>query len=225
MATNTNGGFMGHQVGKLGPSVGYVIDGFQFYRAYNSRVRNPRTVRQMVQRKKFSLLGKLGSVFKVAVNIGFMKHMLPLQSGLSMFMMRNIDKVGGSTPSEVTVDITTLQLSEGTLPQAGLGQAKATEALTVNVPMTDNSDLPGARDDDKVYIVVYQPDMELAILSSPFTRSSSMASVTVPSDWSGMDVHVYGFTQSVLDSTSEGMVVNSAGETSKTSYLGSVSII
>lgn len=225
MAKNTLGGYMGHQVGKLGQAVGYVVDGVQLYRAYNAHVKDPRTELQLLQRAKLAMLGNMASTFKVATCIGFQKTRRRLNNYISTFTKANKDCVIGNTVDELTIDFSALSLSEGSLVPAGYGSASSSVGGVVEVPLTDNSKMPGASASDKVYVVVYQPDTDVVFVGEPSTRSASKASVSVPEDWSGLDVHVYAFACAANDNSVGSVKVMSAGTCSPTSYLGTVTIV
>ena len=56
--SKNSGGYMGVQVGKLGPAVGSMWKGRNIFRAYNPFVKNPRTEKQQLQRARFSVIAK-----------------------------------------------------------------------------------------------------------------------------------------------------------------------
>jgi hypothetical protein len=70
--------------------------------------------------------------------------------------------------------------------------------------------------DDKVYLFVYQPDTGQSVLSTPVKRSERSITVAVPSEWSGMRVHLYGFVVGATESKE----MNTFGMVSPTTYVG-----
>lgn len=113
------------------------------------------------------------------------------------FVKENFKKVevyaGDSSTAET--DFTELVLSKGDLPSVEFNQIDTHEALTVTVPFGSRSDDPDAREDDNVYIAVYHPKSNKSVLSMPVRRNAGTISVTVPRDWNGENVKVYGFVQ------------------------------
>lgn len=66
---------------------------------------------------------------------------------------------------------------------------------TVSVQITDgNTTAAGAKASDEVRVFVYCPDADAGVLSVAAARAAGKIEVPVPEDWSGLDVHVYGFT-------------------------------
>ena len=63
----------------------------------------------------------------------------------------------------------------------------------VSVIYSTSADMPGADAQDKEYLFIYQPDTKQGILSAPALRTTGTIEVRVPSTWTGLTVHVYGF--------------------------------
>ena len=204
--------------GKVGTVVGYKRFSKMFMRAYVSKVHNPRTKGQQLMRARFSELNLVARAFLPAFNIGLagaakQKH----HTQSNDFMERNWDKVSGDTPAEVVVDYTQLVVSDGTLPMPGFGSVRTDEALTVDVTFVPNSDVYMADSHDQVYVFVFQPDTKSGVLSSAVLRSAGSVSISVPSGWSGMRIHAYGFAV--------GDGATNKGLNSSTAYLGSGTIV
>lgn len=67
MSKNTQG-YLGPQIGKLGPAVGFLWKGRNNYRSYNPFVRNPKTPAQVEARAKFKLLAQTARLLSQAVD-------------------------------------------------------------------------------------------------------------------------------------------------------------
>lgn len=204
--------------GKVGTVVGYKRYGVDCLRAYVRHIRNPRTAGQQLTRARFAALGSVTRAFVSASNTGLgalarSKNMTPS----NLFMLKNWSAVSGETPAETEVDFTQLVVSDGSLPSPGFNSASMEQALQVDVTFRADSDQPDTDPSDKVYIFVYQADLNGGVLGQPVLRSAQRASVTVPSGWSGMRVHVYGFA------VGGGFANN--GKISRTTYLGSGTIV
>ena len=78
--------------------------------------------------------------------------------------------------------------------------------------------------DDNVYLFVYEPESGQGILSAPVKRSSAAVEMRLPSTWSGLTVHVYGFTigagRDNLGLGSPSAYVDNLGLGSPSAYVG-----
>jgi hypothetical protein len=212
---------------KFGPAVSYIRGGVQVVREYVKNVRNPRTKKQMLQRMKFSEMNKVSNAVKPAITIGLANVKRADQTARNKFYQLNKNAVSGDTPDEVTFDYTQMIISQGGAIMPGFGSARADEALTIDVTWVANSDVPGAGVRDMVYLAVFQPDTKTCVLGGPFLRSAASGSVSVPSGWSGMRVHVYGFAVADEDhyETVSGAKMVEKGECTDTAYLGNATVI
>lgn len=207
---------------KLGNAVGRKWRTLDVLSVYNGRPRNPRTVAQQSTRMKFGTLANLAMSFSSAAKIGFK----PMCDGTpiperSMFIRKNYDMVEvqmqDGRPVGTTVDYTEIVLAEGALPDAGWGNATFTNPLAVEVAMTDTSALPGALTTDKIILFVYSPEAGAGMLGQEKVRDDDAIAVTVPTQWNGHRVHVWGMTYGAPNTDNAGKVANSR-------YLGSGTI-
>lgn len=228
-------GFVGKGTGKLGESVWSVFRGEQVVRHTAASVHNPKTARQELSRAKFKEAVTMSRIFNDALLVGysgvkaqtlsarneFVKWVIPTSAGV----------ITGTTPSELMTDVTLLQFSRGNLPTPRLGQARATEALTINIPNEGVPDIPTQYGPGSygVVVVAFQPDISRSVVVQVKPTGTTALNVTVPADWSGMDVLVYAFGKVIPDakngipSATEPWMYPS--EASATMYIGSVSII
>lgn len=179
---------------KLGNAVGRKWRTLDVLSVYNGRPRNPRTTAQQAQRTKFGYIAKVARAFSTAVEMGFK----PLCDGTpvpqrSMFIKKNIENVDVTDITNPTIDLTEVICAEGGLPNAAYGTASFADPLSVTVPLTDTSSVPGASNSDRVYIFVYNKDQNAGILSTAKQRPDVEVIVNVPATWNGEKVHVYGF--------------------------------
>lgn len=188
-----------HGRGKLGNSVGYTLYGQQMFRAYvgKGEVKNPRTISQVTQRAKISLLTNLSVIFRNAARLGFGDEAQNRGcSAVNFFVHKNYPKVTGTTADNVNIDPTKIVVAQGSVPSVVFSSTIGTStpgALTFTV--TDvQSQVDGASDEDMIYVFVYSPDADGGILSLPATRAQG-ASITVryPESWSGLEVHAYAW--------------------------------
>ena len=196
---------------KVGTVVGYTIRGKRFMRAYNGKVKNPRTEAQQLVRARFKVLSALRNAMSEAINKGLAKMAAAKRyRPVDAFMHLNWDKVSAETPETAVVALDELVLSQGSLKGVDFGQPDFSERGTVTVSYESIAE---AYAGDLVYIFVYQADLNEGVLSVASTRQAGSATVAVPRSWSGMRAHVYGFA--VGNSSANN------GIPSATTYIGS----
>ena len=188
-----NQGILDGFSGKVGTVVGYKVRGKKVMRAYVDKVKNPRTKKQLDVRLRFKTLVELATGFLSATRIGLDRVAASLRNTVSnTFMCINQGSVH-ATDGVAEVEYGSLQCSLGPLPQVGFSAASFDEPLQVSVAFSPNSDTPGADADDDVYLFVYEPVSGQGLLSAPVKRSTASVDMHLPSTWSGLTVHVYGF--------------------------------
>lgn len=212
---------------KVGPVVYYQRGNEQIVREYVKHINDARTPSQLLARARFTALRSVARWFRIPASIGYHNILRGAQTPTSEFMKRNYQSVSGETPAETEVDFTMLTVSDGNCPSVGFNSASMEQALQVDVSFRADSDQPGASTNDNVYVFVYQADLNEGLLGAPVRRNAGRCSVTVPSGWSGMRVHVYGFVKAIMDNVDAetGIVLTNAGDCSRTTYLGSGTIV
>lgn len=214
---------LGNQRGKVGNVVGFMRKGKQCYRGYTSQVTQSKSADLLMAKMRFATLGKLAIQFRGAVKRGYQKLLASsTMSACNLFVKKNYDAVTvASVSSDPTVDYGAIVLSEGNLPFVDWKTPDFTEESEVSCAFGGNSEMPGADANDQVYMVVYQPDTNVAVVSLPSSRSAGSISVEVPALWSGMKVHVYGFCVNPADRYDENLLSTIVkGEASPSSYVG-----
>ncbi len=189
-------GIDGAVMGKVGQHVGRIWKGRPVLAIYQPNVANPNTTAQQIARARLSKLGQLSSAFLTALNAGLQFEAKKLRiTNPNVFVKNNYAQVTALSADDVTVNYSGLQVAQGNLPECSFGQVDFGEAqhLQLSCPLTGNSDMPGANEQDSVYLAAYCPEKNQCVLGSPARRSASSVSVNVPAGWDGMDVHVYAF--------------------------------
>lgn len=228
-------GIAGKGTGKAGEMVFSVFRGEQVVRWMPQTVKNPNTERQQLSRAKFKEAVTMSRIFNDALAVGFSGVKSQTLSARNEFVKRIIPVsagiISGTSTGSVVTDVTKLQFSYGNLPAPRLSQARATEALRVNIGNEGMPDIPSQYGPGEygVVVVIFQPDLGRSIAVQVKPTGTTALNVEVPTDWSGMDVHVYGFGKVIptakngIPSATEPWMYPS--EASETMYLGSVSII
>ena len=198
--------------GKVGTVVGYKVNGKKVMRAYVDKIRNPRTSLQMDNRLRFKTLAQLASAFLSATTIGLECVAKSLRHTVSNSFMRVNQAAVSATGGEAEVDYGSLTCSLGGMPQVAFGNASFAEPQRVGVTFSPDADMSRTDAQDKVYLLVYQPDTNQGLLSAPVLRTTGTLTLRLPASWTGMTVHVYGFA------VGDGR--NNLGLRSDSSYVG-----
>ena len=210
-------GVMGKFYGKIGVIVGFTWKGLQVARAYISRVANPKTNAQELVRTRFAAAGHLASMFLPAITVG-LKNLASGRKSTDVgeFVRLNWAKIQAATPGEYTIDYTGLVIAKGGLCGVGFGSPQFDDPLEVAIDITPNLDGYKANANDKVYILVYCPELESTLLPTPTSRSTNSVTIPVPSSWNGQKVYCWGFTL--------GNATDNKGLCSNSTYIGSGNI-
>lgn len=204
-------------VGKVGTVVGSFWKGKPVMRAYKRQVADAKSEAQELIRTRFAAIGSLASSFYSAIVIGFKQvaKAKKMTEG-DIFVKENWEAVTADTPGAAVAAYSEMVLAKGHLPEAQFGAASFADPLSVEVPMTDSSDVIGADANDKVYIFVYSPEAGAGMLGDVKFRSDASIACTVPAYWNGHRVHVWGFAV--------GGGTDNMGVISNSRYLGSGTI-
>ena len=203
--SKNSGGYMGVQVGKLGPAIGSMWKGRNVFRAYNPFVKNPRTEKQQLNRAVFKTLTELASAFAQASNHGYKRLAYSLRTTTrGLFMRDNKAAVHANSVESVTVDYAELKISDGELPNVQFGAPHFDDPQTVQVAWETNEEVAGADLADIVGVFVYCPDAKCGVMAplmgqNAAKRDDKTIAVLVPAYWSGMKVHVWGFCKTAVE--------------------------
>lgn len=228
--SKTSKNVLGDQRGRIGKVVGKVVDGVQMYSAHTDSVKNPRTPKQVAYRARFSETIRLGKAMQGAINVGLKNSAakLKLISAFNIFVKKNIGHITYNAETELaTVDYPHVELSKGDTPFVSFTGVTFNVALTVKASFTGNDDIPGAYEDDSVYVVVYAPTIGKSMMAIG-TRADGSVAVVLPSVFANETVHVWGFTKTSVEETvrveNYGLTLT-PGECSFTSYIGTGTVL
>lgn len=225
MSKNASG-YMGVQIGKLGPAVGYLWKGMQVFRAHNPFVRNPKTSKQIERRAIFTALSNLARMVSPMIN-----RCLAQKADQERVYPRNVFfslsyDAASFSDNVVSIDYSTLKVSDGPVTPPTFGTATfANSKLTV--PFTGNNNIGCALGDDTIEVIVVNPSKDMAIHSSAAFRTDNEIEINIPASWAGNKVHVYGAARTSVDEPTfiEGYNGNVyPGMASISAYIGEVTL-
>lgn len=228
--SKTSKNVLGDQRGRIGKVVGKVVDGVQMYSAYTNAVKDARTPKQVSHRARFAGIIQLGKAMPGAINVGLGQRAskIKLTSAFNLFVKKNMKCITyNAETAQTTVDYEHVELAEGDTPFVTFSGVSFNTPLTATASFASNSDMPGANDDDNVYVVVYAPATSRSMMATG-TRASGSVAVSLPSAFAGETVHVWGFTKTSVEETvrveSYGITL-SPGECSLSSYVGTGTVL
>lgn len=213
-------GILGAYRNKVGTVVGRIWRGKDVVAAMPKSMHNPNTDPQKKIRSRFAVIGRLAASFLNALNIGLHNIYMKRQStAIGEFVRLNWDAVTAAGET-VTTDYSKIKVAKGNLVGVMFGTANFDTPQQVTVSFESNEEADGTSLDDSVYLMVYCPDADAAILSAPVKRSAKSVSLMVPAYWGSMTVHLWGFVKG------NGMtnMGNNRGKISNSIYIGSGNI-
>lgn len=184
-------GILGGFSGKVGNVVGAKWKGKDTMKIKPSSVRNPKTLRQLDQRTRFStilgFLKPMAEFLRVSFR-PYAKKMTQFNAAMSYNLQHAIT---GSYPN-YSVNYAYALVSRDSLTEAVNGAATSPSKGSVVFTWTDNTGSGSALSSDKAMLLAYIPSKNQAVSSfSNVERDSVTASLIVPDDFSGDLIHLY----------------------------------
>ena len=210
-----NQGILDGFSGKVGTVVGYFRHGVPIMRAYVRNKSKHQTIAQLrIQLRWKELAGKLYAAFAPAVRSGLaMAAKSKKMNPMAVFMEMNLQAVTANPGLTTIVDYSKMILAKGTLPPVLFGRPDLTVPQTVSATFAPMLQVEETSGQDQVFLFVYCPSLGMGVMSAPAERSTGRVSATIPEQWNGLEVHVWGFTL--------GNAPINMGRPSNSTYLGS----
>lgn len=183
-------GILGGFSGKVGNIVGASWKGIAYIRSLPASVHNPRSEKQVTQRSKFSLIGRLLKMLNPILKVGFKSVAGSGKSTFSAAMAYNIaNAVIGEYP-DFAIDYPNLMIAAGSLYPANSASA-ACEAGNLNF-VWDNAVMNNAKATDRVMVIACNVSREFALYDMDIAaRADGSASLALPAAWEGDEVETY----------------------------------
>lgn len=183
-------GILGGFSGKVGNVVGASWKSVSYIRSLPANVRNPRTVKQVTQRTKFSMIQKFVRTLLPVVRVGFKGNAGGNNSAYGAAISYNLlNAVKGVYP-DFEIDFENASIAKGTL--YGVSNPSATcSGGRLNIDWGTEM-YSNARGDDRVAVIAYNPGNELAVYDLDVgARDDGAASLDLPPAWMGHEVETY----------------------------------
>lgn len=217
-------GVMGTFSNKVGIVVGRKWRNLDVMSAYQPKVFNPNTKKQVEQRQRFGAASTLARGMKLGLAYGFAGVAAGTKSpARSRFVQANIPAIEFTWPDTIDIDYTMVKLSDGSHMNATYGTPSSTEPLeiklTYSMPIVEGF----SKEDDNVFMVAYNPADGNCVIANARANAGSVE-VTVPNSWNGETVHVYAFVVGAEAGSGQYARPTDSAQVSETHYCGSVSI-
>jgi len=184
--------------GKIGDKVYSNLHGRQMIRGYRKNKKQPGTPAQRAHWAAISELARLASDMSVIYKEGLHRYAIRnKREPQDVFRKLNYEfitpegvlynRLVVSRGSEISVAITSV-LHEGNL---------------LTVMFNGQCDATDAGINDRLMLFAYCPERRLVVPADPVSRSSGSVSMSLPSDWQGLPVHLYAYILTPKRSASE----------------------
>jgi hypothetical protein len=215
---------MGTFSNKVGIVVGRKWRNLDVMSAYQPKVSNPNTKKQVEQRQRFGAASTLARGMKLGLAYGFAGVAAGTKSpARSRFVQANIHAVEFTFPDTIDIDYTMVKVSDGSHMNATYGSPTSTEPLQVDLTYSMPVVEGFSRQDDNVFALVFNPADGNCVLATERASAGSVA-VTVPNSWNGEEVHVYAFVVGAEAGSGTNARPTDSTQVSETFYCGKVDI-
>lgn len=185
-------GILGGISGKVANVVGARWRGIDYLRAKPLNVANPRTVLQVNQRTKFSLVLRFLQPNLNFVKIGFKNYAVKKSQFNSAMSYQLNNAITGTTIDDFAIDYSLVLLSKGNLSGALNPIFDLTTSGQVQFSWDDNSNEGSALSTDKAMVVVYNPIKgESVFITDGVSRTELSQTVIIPNSYYGDEIYMF----------------------------------
>ena len=217
-------GVMGTFENKVGIVVGRKWRTLDVMSAYQPKVANPNTKKQVEQRKCFGAASALARGMKLGLAYGFAGVAAGTKSpARSRFVQANIPAIEFAWPDTIEIDYTMVKMSNGSHLNATYGAPSSTNPLQIDLTFSYPIISGFSTEDDNVVAVAYNPVDGNCMIAFQRANGGSM-SLNVPNSWNGETVHVYAFVIGAEAGYEHNARPTDATQVSETHYCGSISV-
>ncbi len=185
-------GFFSGPSGKIGNLVAARWRGINYLRTRPENYTDANTPLQQATRMKMKLIIDFLKACIPVIRIGFLGHSTPTRAAFHAATSYNYrNGLMGEFPN-LAVDYANVMVSRGTLPIADTASCESVEAGKISFTWSTASGIKEAGADDAAILLAYNPSRNYAAYSlQGYIRQAGEAAFTVPSLFSGENVHCY----------------------------------
>lgn len=215
---------MGTFENKVGIVVGRKWRNLDVMSAYQPKVFNPNTKKQVEQRQRFGAASTLARGMKLGLAYGFAGVAAGTKSpARSRFVQANIPAIEFTWPDTIAIDYTMVKVSDGSHMNAEYQAPTSTEPLEIELRYSLSIVDGFSNEDDNVFAVAYNPVDGNCVIGYNRANAGSLV-IAAPASWNGETVHVYAFVIGSEAGFGTSARPTDATQVSETHYCGSVSI-
>jgi hypothetical protein len=204
-------GILGSFSGSVGPVVGSSFRGKKLMRSKPEKSTKPPTPKQAMQRAKFAAVIQFLNPVKEVLNT-YYGTPEGTKSRYDSAVSYHLTEVLFLVDDVWNIQYNRAMYAKGTLLPAENLQCSSTGNHALKLTWNDNAAQAGCKTSDQLMVVVFAPEAkEYAFFMNAATRSGIEVTLSLSPQWSGKNVHVYGF-----------MAAENGKENSGSLYLGEV---
>ena len=204
---------LGNLKGKMGNLVASNWRDINYLKAKPKKSTKERSENQVIALARFRMMQEFLVQIKQVVEIGFGNKYTGRSTTFNLAVKANKDATAGTYP-EIEIDYPAISLSNGNLTSCADPKVVAEAGTTINISWKELGQVQQQQASDLTTIVVYDADKKVHAIYGGQTRSEYVAEITLPESFAGDQVHVWMFFSTA-----------SGDKNSKTSYLGSVTVL
>ncbi len=186
-------GILGSFSGSVGPVVGSNFRGKKVMRSKPEKITTPPTPAQLLQRAKFATAMQFLNPAKELLNT-YYGTPEGSKSRYNLAVSYHLTEVLFLVDEGCELRYDWAMYAKGTLLPAENLQCISAGNHTLQLTWNDNTAQAGCKPTDALMVVVFEPEAkEYAFFMKAATRSEAEVSLLLSPEWSGKNVHVYGF--------------------------------
>ena len=206
-----NGGFKG----KAGSVIGSSWKSIDYIKGLYKKSSKPATEDQLMQQAKFRTVMHFLLPITAYLRIGFGQKKENLMTANNVAFQVNLEEALTGTYPDYALDYSKVRISDGIFVGGGSETVEVEDGvMTLSWDTTPNLMYETA-DDDGVYIVVYQPEIDQFLSApTPPQRGDGGVDIVLPRHFLGGDAHVWIF-----------FADRRKKKVSRSTYLGKVALV
>lgn len=183
-------GILGGFSGTVGTVIGGTWKGITYMRSQPARRTSSATEAQLEQQVKFALVTRFVATFNGLFMLSFRNYAVKMTGSNSALSYLLKNAITGSYP-DYSIAYNLVLISRGDLPNVLNPEAAATGASDVTFTWTSNSGTGKAKANDKAILVVYCPELKLALYTTGSALRSAGTEVMNAAVFAGKLVETY----------------------------------
>lgn len=207
--------------GKIGNLVAGKWRGINFLRSMPEKFTDANTLLQQEARMRMRLVVKFLKTCKPVIRLGYLGSSTPTRAAFHAATSYNYHHaLTGEFPA-LAVDYPDIMVARGSLPTSESASCQAGTPGVINFTWDAESEMEEAKATDTAIVLVHNPSRNYSVYRTQgISRQDGSANITVPSLFTGEEVHCYLFFANLAKLTAKA----SEEYISNSMYLGKVTV-